>query len=121
MENITRINGNGQVYDTPLPTIFILGEMNDVALNHITENTRLHFEKAVGGYKATPTSSNQIVTLLLTYNFKTRYYNNWDHDNTLMLKSDHHTGFDVESICYDCVVHNHIHTGGLKNDSRLAC
>ena len=121
MENITRINGNGKVYDTPLPKILIQGFINDVALAHITDNTRLYFKKVPGGYVAEPTSSNQIVTLFLTYNYKTRYYNNGSIENTLILRSDHHTGFDVESICYDCVKHNHIHIGKLKKGDRLAC
>ena len=121
METINRINGNKQEYVTPLPTIYMLGHMNDVALKHVTENTGLVFKETMGGYEATPTSSNQIVTLFLTYNFKTRYFNNGSHKNMLMIKSDHHTGFDVESICYDCVKHNHIHTGGLKDGDRLAC
>lgn len=123
MDTITRINGNGQPYTTDLPRlVFVTKHINDVALAHIKENTGLDF--VVGGwgnYEAQPTESYQIAALLMTYNFKTRYYNNATSKNTLYLKSDHHVGFDVDSICHDCVNHNGIRTNGLDPDSRLAC
>ena len=123
MDRITRINGNGKPYTTDLPKlVWLTDQINDVALAHIKENTGLEF--TVGGwgnYEAQPTESWQIAALLMTYNFKTRYYNNWDHKNTLMLKGDHHVGFEVDSICHDCVSHNGIRTNGLDPDSRLAC
>ena len=121
-DKISRINGNGQSYETNLPKIVMLvKEINDVALAHIFENTDLAFEKVAWGYEVQPVNANQIVTLFLTYNFKTRYYNNASHENTLFLKFDHHIGFDVDSICYDCMEYNHIHTGNLIRDDRLAC
>jgi hypothetical protein len=120
-ETITRINGNGQPYTTGLPTLIIYGRINDVALEHMRQNTGLEFVPYREGYKAEPTESKQIVALLLTYNYKTRYYNNWDYKNELHLRSDHHVGFDVSSICLDCVKHNHIHAGDLKQGDRLAC
>jgi hypothetical protein len=52
---------------------------------------------------------------------KIRYYDNWKWRNTLILKNDHHNGFNVESICYDCVKYNNIHLGDLKPGDRLAC
>ena len=122
MDTITRINGNGQPYTTDLPKIvYLTKHINDVALAHIKENTGLDF--VIGGwsnYEAQPTESRQIAALLMTYNFKTRYYNNASNKNTLFLKSDHHVGFDVESICPDCAAHNYIH---LANEitGRLAC
>ena len=121
-ETITRINGNGRPYTLGLPKIVIQGQMNDVALAHITENTGLVF--TVGNwhnYEAQPTESKQIVALFLTYNFKTRYYNNADSKNTLYLRSDHHIGFDVSSICFECVKRNHIHVGSLKEGDLLSC
>jgi hypothetical protein len=118
---ITRINGNKQPYTTDLPKIIILEHWNPVAMAHVKENTGLDFEEVHYGMIAQPTDANQIVTLFLTYNFKTRYFNNWDAKNTLYLKSDHHIGFDVDSICYDCVQHNHITTNGLKPGDYLAC
>ena len=120
METITRINGNGQPYTTDLPGVVILGKYNDVALAHITENTGLTFTPCCGGYGTQPTESRQIAALLMTYNFKTQYHNNATSKNTLYLKSDHHVGFQVDSICYDCCKHNHIPTGGLDEESRLA-
>ena len=87
LETLTMFNGNGQRMEKPLPTIWIMDSINDVALSHIAENTNLHFERhGFSGYIATPTSSNQIARLFLTYNFKTRYFNNADLDNTLLLK-----------------------------------
>lgn len=123
METITRINGNGQPYTTDLPKITILTphEWNDVALAHIKENTGLTLTRTAWGYTAQPIESKQIVALLLTYNFKTQYYNNASNHNELMLKSDHHIGFKVDSICFECCQHNNIYTNGLKPGDRLAC
>ena len=119
-EKITRLNGNGKEYTVSIPKIVIVGIINDAAIKHIYDNTGLHFEKKHNTMEAQPRSSNQIVTLLLTYNFKTRYYNNWSTKNTLFLKSDHHVGFDVDSICADCCNHNRInHT--LNDGERLSC
>ena len=118
-EEIKRINGNKQEYVTGLPKIIILGseKWNKIALKHVEENTGLDFSTG----SAQPENSNQITTLFLTYNFKTRYYNNGSWENVLFLKSDHHTGFDVDSICFDCCKQNNINTNGLEQDSRLAC
>ena len=122
METITRINGNRQSYTTDMPKISILAKhINDVALAHIKENTGLDFVKNNWSYDAQPTESKQIVALFLTYNYKTQYHNNLDIKNTLLLKDDHHTGFKIDSICYDCCKENHIHLGGLKSGDRLAC
>jgi hypothetical protein len=121
METLTLINGNDQKYTVGLPKICILEKKyNDVALQHIFEETGLRF---TGDYsmEAQPETSQQIVKLLLTYNFKTQYHDNATNHNTLFLKSDHHIGFQVESICYDCVKHNHIVTNGLEQGDRLAC
>lgn len=121
-ETITMINGNGKPYTTMLPKIVILGYSNEASLKHIKENTGLIFKPyGANGYQAQPETANQIVALLMTYNFKTRYYNNANHHNTLYLKSDHHTGFDVDSICYDCAKYNNIPTNGFDEFSRLAC
>ena len=123
METITRINGNGQPYTTDLPKITILTKhINDSALARIKENTGLAFVKnGWGNYDAQPTESNQIAALLMTFNYKSRYYNNASTKNTLMLKHDHHVGFELNSVCHDCVSHNGIRTTGLDQDSRLAC
>lgn len=120
-EQIRLINGNGNPYTVGLPRLFILGpKFNDVALRHITDNTGLVFEAKTGGMEAQPEHSRQIVALLLSYNFKTQYHNNLSTSNTIFLKSDHHIGFKVDSICFDCVQHNHIVTNGLKQGDRLA-
>lgn len=120
-ETLTLINGNHRPYSIGLPKLFILGDMNDVALEHIRENTGLFFKRDHNGLEAHPESSQQIAALLLTYNFKTRYYNNASVRNTLFLKSDHHVGFEVDSICVDCIKHNHIHLGNMTGKDRLAC
>jgi hypothetical protein len=122
METITLINGNKQAHEVELPRLLWQTDgINDVALAHVRENTGLDFVKCFSGYEAKPASSQQIAALFLTYNFKTRYYNNASTKNTLILRGDHHTGFDVSSICFDCVKHNHLHVGNLKPGDRLAC
>lgn len=122
MEQITLINGNHRPYTLDLPKVVLLMDnINDVALAHIKENTGLEFVKGWNRYEAQPTESKQIVALMLTYNFKTQYHNNGTVSNTIFLKSDHHVGFDVDSICYDCAAHNGIHLGGLQQGDRLAC
>lgn len=122
MESITRINGNGKKYTTDLPKLVITSKyMNDGALAHIKENTGLDFIKTNWNYEVQPESSNQIAILFLTYNFKTRYYDNSTFKNELHLKSDHHIGYNVESICLSCVERNHIHTNGLEVGDFLSC
>lgn len=122
-ETLTLINGNKQQYTVDLPNIIWMGQINEVALAHIFENTGLNFQEF--GWKerhsAQPTSSDQIVKLLLTYNVKTQYYNNSSHKNTLFLKGDHHVGFDVDDICYECARRNGVHLSGLKPGDILAC
>lgn len=121
METLTLINGNRQQYNISLPKIVILGDKwNDTALEHVYEETGLLFK---GDYnmEAQPHNSQQIVKLLLTYNFKTQYHNNATNHNTLFLKPDHHVGFQVDSICFDCCKENHVNVNGLKEGDRLAC
>ena len=123
-EKLNLYNGNEQQYTINLPLIKILTNdiINPVALNHIEKNTGLKFVKDTwNNYFAQPTESNQIVRLFLTYNFKTRYYNNWDIKNTIFLKFDHHVGFDVDSICPDCIKYNHIPVNDIEKITRLAC
>lgn len=122
MEQVTLINGNGKPYTLELPKIVWVtsGKINDVALAHVKENTGLDFLPNGYGYEAQPTESHQITTLLMTYNFKTRYYNNWSLTNTLQIKSDHHVGFDVDCICRKCADRNHIRTE-IQDGEWLAC
>ncbi len=122
MKTLTLINGNKQPYTIDLPRLCILGrQWNDVALAHVKENTGLSFEAKHYGMESQPTTCEQIAALFLTYNFKTQYHNNASTRNTIYLKGDHHTGFKVDSICFDCCKHNHIHLNGLKQGDRLAC
>lgn len=122
METITRINGNGNPYTVDLPRIIIQApHLNDVGLKRLSDNTALAFQKTGLGYEAQPTQHWQLSTLLLTYNFKTKYYNNGSFQNTLFLRFDHHVGFKVTSICRDCAEHNGVGTQGLTATDRLAC
>jgi hypothetical protein len=57
----------------------------------------------------------------MTYNFKTRFFNNHSEPNTMYLRSDHHVGFDVQSICYECAKYNNIQILNLDPSSRLGC
>lgn len=86
-EILTMYNGNKQKYRKALPQIHILDDMNSTAKAWIEKQTGL-FLKPAGflGYAAQPKRSQQVVRLLLTYNFKSRYYDNVDFKNVLMLK-----------------------------------
>ncbi len=121
-QTLTLINGNRKPYTIGLPKLHILDKpYNEFALAHIKENTGLDFACGHSGMVAQPETCEQIAALFLTYNFKTQYHNNASTKNTIYLKGDHHTGFHVDSICLDCVKHNHIHAGGLVEGDRLAC
>ena len=122
METLKLTNGNGQQYTRELPRIVIMARFNDIARLHIEEDTGLHLKDT--GWdcmEAQPETSQQIVKLFLTYNFKTQYHDNATSQNTLYLKHDHHQGFHVDSICLDCVKANHINTMNLQPGDRLAC
>ena len=122
MEKLTMINGNGETVEKLLPKIVILTDyINNIALDNITKNTGLVFIERLTGYDAQPQKSNQIARLLLTYNFKTCYYDNCDILNTLILKFDHHVGFHVDSICNNCCIDNNIPVHGLNETSKLSC
>ena len=124
MNTLELVNGNKQKYTIGLPKLVIIegAKYNDVAIAHLKENTGLDFIKGGWGtLEAQPENSNQITSLFLTYNFKTRYYNNSTFQNELHLKSDHHVGYDINSICFDCCKHNHLNTNGLKHGDYLAC
>ncbi len=119
-EILTMINGNNQQYNIGLPKIIILHErFNDVAMEHIFKETGLIF-KGTYNMEAQPDNSQQIVKLLLTYNFKTQYHDNNTNHNTLFLKICNDAGFKTDSICYDCVKANYINVNGLKQGDRLA-
>ena len=122
METLRMYNGNEQEMIKELPKIIMLGYCNPTALKHIENQTGLKFEENNWkNYEAQPTDSNQITRLFLTYNFKTRYYDNWNYKNTMMVKSDHHIGFDVDAICGHCRDYNHIHNGDMKPEEMLCC
>jgi len=82
------INGNGKAYTRGLPKIVIIGEVNKVALSFLEKNTGLNFTKTPLDSRTTrPTRAEQIVKLFMTYNWKTRYYDNAMYNNTLFIKS----------------------------------
>lgn len=83
----TLTNGNKQPYQLGLPTLMLYApNLNKVALDHIKENTGLVFKGEFDMLTAKPTSTKQIVALLMTYNFTTTMYDNWQYTNTIMLK-----------------------------------
>ena len=87
-EIIARINGNGQPYYRPIPEVHILTKhINSTALEHIWDNTGLQADTTrINKYIYRPKTAKQLVTLLMTYNFKIWNYDNYDHKNTLFLK-----------------------------------
>jgi hypothetical protein len=121
-ETIKLLDGNGRQITLPLPKIHILEVFNDITIEHIRQNTGLKFEKT--GFDcmtAQPTKSNQITALLMTYNFKTQYHDNAVNKNVLLLRSDHHIGFKVREICFDCCIKNRINVHGLERGDYLSC
>jgi hypothetical protein len=82
LPTITRINGNGQKYTLPLPEIVIQGIKNKEFFDHIEAETGLKFVEG----KTQPTTHEQINTLLIGHNFKTKFYNNGNNPNLLVLK-----------------------------------
>lgn len=85
-DTITRINGNGQPYTLALPEVIIQCDtLNDVVLGLLQKNTGMTFTKSFGGYAAQPMKHEQLNTLLLTYNFTCKYYNNATWSNTMFL------------------------------------
>lgn len=105
---IKRIDGNGKPYYSEMPKIHILDEINDVALNHIKENTGLNFKSSGFGYVATPKQYKQVLVLLMTYNFKTQYHDNATNHNILYLKFCSDEAFKINSICRKCAINNNI-------------
>jgi len=87
MNKARLINGNKQPYTLYGIKVCINGNINEVALAHIKENTGIDFvkNKSWPQYWATPVSLHAIAKLLLTYNFKTRFINNASWDQTLFL------------------------------------
>lgn len=123
MEKLNLVNGNGKEFEIGLPQLCILegGKWDKPVIDHITENTELAFDQDnYGNIKAQPTRSNQIIRLLLTYNFKTKYVNNATYKNTLFLKSCNEAAFKTDSICFDCCEKNDINTNGLVPGDYLA-
>lgn len=91
METITLVNGNGRPYQIGIPRVCIIADqINDTALAHIKENTGLAFVRTNWAcevhYVAHPEASTQVMSLLMTYNFKSKYCDNRDIKNTLFLK-----------------------------------
>lgn len=123
IKQLTLINGNGQSYKMNIPKlVYLTDSINDVALNHIKENTGLKFDK-VGNtsYMAQPTNFKQITALFMTYDFKTEYHDNASTHNTIYLKGLHNVGFKVESICFECCKKNNVYCDDMDKNSMLMC
>lgn len=118
----TKINGNGKPYEISVPKLVLWTTLNEVAIANIELQTGLKFVEANNGCMiAQPADFSQIGFLLTTYNFKTRYYNNLSFKNEIHLKSDHHIGYVLDSVCKSCLIQNHIPAPGLKDGERMAC
>ena len=94
-EILKMFNGNKQLYKKPLPAIIILDNMNDVARAWIEKQTGLKLKVCYCGLKMQPKRSQQITKLFLTYNFKTRYFDNSAMRNTILLKFAHDQDWDT--------------------------
>jgi predicted glycosyltransferase len=111
---IRLIDGNGTPYYKTIPKLYILNDINNVALQHIFKSTGLQFEKIGLCYVATPKNYKQVLALLMTYNFKTQYYNNANIKNTIYLKFSSNECFNIDTICYNCAKRNNIKTNFKK-------
>jgi hypothetical protein len=122
MERLTLVNGNGKEYIIDVPKIVLQDTPNDTWLKLVSVEDNLEFTKTGWGFEAQPTTNEQIVKFLIRCGgAKVRYYNNLSQGNAIYVRFDHHVGFDVTSICLDCVKHNNIHVGDLKLGDRLSC
>lgn len=122
METLNVILGNER-YTLPLPRLLI--QNVDANLTEFWEQiklkTGLEFKHCYGGMEAQPETSGQIVKLLISGAFKSCYYNNGDWKNVIKLKKNNNYSYSIDSICYDCAVHNNIEASALKPDGRLSC
>ena len=101
METLRTYNCNKQLMVRTMPKIVLLEKfVNETAIEHIYQNTGIQFVKGPWNYEAQPTTSNEVMRLLLTYNFKTQYHDNGSDKNTLFLKFCKNEGFKVDSICF---------------------
>jgi len=124
LEKIKYINGNGQKSQNNLPKVLIKAKfINDVWLDNVYKTSKLKFKKIPWDYYETqPVKSKQITQLLIACGgSKIRYYDNWDFNNTLIIKFDGHVGFDVDSICPECIKYNNIRVNMTDKTSRLCC
>ena len=123
VEKIKYINGNKQTSYNELPKIIIKsGYVNEVWFDNVYKTSGLKFKKHYLGFESQPVKAKQITQFLIACGgSKIRYYDNWNYDNALIVKFDHHIGFDVDSICLDCVKHNDIRVNDLKEGDRLSC
>jgi hypothetical protein len=117
-------SGNNQPLAPALPLLLMqIGpEPESPFWEQIKRDTGLEFKLRFHGMEAQPENPDQILKLLISVGgLKTRYCNDSYWNNVLMLKNDHHYGFDITSICYDCVKHNNLSQRGLEPGDRLAC
>jgi len=85
-KTLSLFNGNDKRYTVDVPCIIILTKFsNDTAKAHFEKNTGLTLTPYSNGYKCQPKTFKQLTKIFVTYNFKTKYYNNYDYKNTLML------------------------------------
>lgn len=84
-KTITRYNGNGQKYSLGIPMLIIPKFGNETAKKNFEKQTGLVLTDYWIGYKAQPKTFKQLYKVFTTYNFKTTFYDNASHKNTLML------------------------------------
>lgn len=119
-DSIAITNGNGKVISRPLPALIIVQRtINEVVLRLIEKDTGLVFHKGTFGYTATPYNHAQISTLLVRYNFETRYFDNNEFKNTILLKFSTEDSWKTETLCYECVKRNGLPHSGLNPEAVL--
>lgn len=91
MEKTTLINANGNPYEREIPKVIILGYLNEVAWEHLCNQTGIYFKKSsLGNYEGQPETWEQFSKIFLTYNFLTHSINNWE-GNLMYLRVDCNT------------------------------
>lgn len=91
MERTCLINGNGKPYFREIPKVYIYGPFNDVALEHLRENTEIDFKRnSLCDIEGQPYTWEHFARIFLTYNFLTHDTNN-SCGNIMYLRTDCNT------------------------------
>lgn len=118
------LRGNNMLHAKSVPCLQVqrFEDADPSFWENIRLQTGLDFQPYRRGMRAQPESLVQVLQLVLILGgVKIRSYDNPEWPNTLMIKTDHHNGYHIDSICYHCAEHHGISTRGMTPNDRLAC